>query len=65
MEGLAFEAKDLLVAGEGKVGKILFQFEADGERVTFDPSMALIEGRCCLMTQIAKLQERFGPGWFW
>ncbi|MGC8529886.1 MAG: hypothetical protein ACP5OP_06795, partial [Leptospirillia bacterium] len=45
---MAFEAKDLLMAGEGEVGKVLFQFGTDGERATFDPTVALIEGRGCL-----------------
>ena len=46
--GRAFEAKDLLMAGEGEVGKVLFQFGADGERAKFDPAVTLIEGRGCL-----------------
>lgn len=43
--GRAFEAKDLLMAGEGEIGKVLFEFGADGERAAFDPAVALIEGR--------------------
>lgn len=43
--GRAFEAKDLLMAGKGKLGKVLFQFGTDGESATFYPAVAFIKGR--------------------
>lgn len=45
--GVAFEAKDLLMAGEGEVWKV-FQPGTDGEDATFDPAVTFIEGRKCL-----------------
>ena len=43
--GVAFEAEDLLVAGEGKLGKSLFQFGTDGEGAALDPTMTPIDCR--------------------
>ena len=42
--GVAFEAKDLPVAGKGKLGKVLFQFGTDGETAALDSAVAFIEG---------------------
>ena len=43
--GVAFEAEDLLVAGEGEVWKVFFQFGTDGEGAALDPTMSPIDSR--------------------
>ena len=66
--GPAFEAKDLLMAGEGEVGRVLFEFGSDGERAAFDPVVALLEGRGRLPrgedSQGSHLMSSCRVGWF-